>query len=73
MIKFGFNTLAMLTFGLGIRMELIQMQIARRPRAIQFRDKPAGIAVEEKTAPTSFGDILTSYKEKKVEFEDEND
>ncbi len=70
MITFGFNTLAMLTWGLGIRMALpFQAMLDRRPR-IEFRNKPAGIAVEEMTAPTSFGDILVGFGDKKVGFKD---
>lgn len=70
MITFGFNTLAMLTFGLGIRMPFIFQRAIKRPAVVEFRDKPAGIAVEEKTAPTSFGDISTEFWDKKVGFED---
>ncbi len=70
MITFGFNTLAMLTWGLGIRMTLIPPSILRKPAVIEFRDKPAGIAVEERTAATSFGDILMGFGDKEIGFKD---
>ena len=70
MITFGFNTIAMLTFGLGIRMPYGSFRVIEVPRAVSFRDKPAGFVAEEKTAPTSFGDISTEMRDKKVEFEE---
>ena len=70
MIKFGFNSLAMLTYGLGIRLPwIIEEQVRRRPR-IEFRNKPPGIAVEEKTGPTSFEDGSLGFKDKSIGFED---
>ena len=62
MITMGFNTLAMLTFGLGIRMPWgITPLISRHPK-IEFRDKPPGIAVEDKTGPASFEDRTLDFK-----------
>lgn len=70
MITFGFNTLAMLTYGLGIRMPWPREQVARRPRIIEFRDKPPGIAIEEKTGPTSFEDGTLEFRDARIRFED---
>ena len=70
MITLGFNTLAMLTWGLGIRMPFAQVVIGRKPQKVEFRDKPAGIVAEDKSVPTSFDDILTSFRDKKIGFED---
>ena len=70
MITMGFNTLAMLTWGLGIRMPWVHIEVIRRPVAIEFRDKPPGIAVEEKTGPASFEDGSLGFKEKSIGFED---
>lgn len=70
MIKFGFNTLAMLTWGLGIRMPFRQIPVIRRPRKIEFRDKPPGIDVEEKTGPASFEDGTLDFKDESIGFED---
>ena len=71
MITFGFNTLAMLTFGLGIRMHHVRMQVVKAPVQITFRDKPPGIAIEEKTGPTSFEDGTLDFGDATIRFEDE--
>jgi len=71
MITMGFNTLAMLTWGLGIRMPWRRVQYIERPREIEFRDKPLGIAVEDKTGPTSFEDGSLDFEDASVKFEDE--
>ena len=64
MIKFGFNTLAMLTYGLGIRMPWsILPEISRRPK-IEFRNKPPGIDVEDVTGPISFEDETIKIEDK---------
>lgn len=70
MIKFGFNTLAMLTFGLGIALPWVYRTVIRRPERVQFRDKPPGITVEEKTGPTSFEDETFDFRDRRIEFED---
>ena len=70
MITFGFNTLAMLTFGLGIRMPWVYQEVIRRLIKIEFRDKPLGIAVEEKTGPASFEDGSLGFKDESIGFED---
>ncbi len=64
MIKFGFNTLAMLTYGLGIRMPWPRQEEPSRMPRIVFKDKPVGIDVEEKTGPTSFEDENIRFKDK---------
>ena len=71
MITMGFNTLAMLTWGLGIRMPWAREQVISRPLKIEFRDKPPGIDVEEKTGPASFDDTSFGFKDKNIRFEDE--
>ena len=48
MIKFGFNTLAMLTYGLGIRIPWAGGQVLHVPVKIEFKDKPPGIVAEDK-------------------------
>lgn len=70
MITMGFNTLAMLTWGLGIRMPWAHPDIIRRARKIEFRDKPPGIAVEEITGPASFEEGTFGFEDKEVKFED---
>ena len=70
MIQFGFNKLAMLTFGLGKRMHHVGIQVIEAPVIITFRDKPLGIAVEEKTGPASFEDGTQEFKDKSIGFED---
>lgn len=64
MIKFGFNTLAMITYGLGIRIPWGQFQRVPRKPKVEFRDKPPGIAVEEKTGPVSFEDESIRVEDK---------
>ena len=70
MIKFGFNTLAMLTYGLGIRMPWGVFQEVRRKPKIAFRNKPPGIAVEEKTGPASFEDVGVDFEDESIRFKD---
>lgn len=70
MIKMGFHTLAMLTFGLGIRMPWGGRPSIPELAVIEFRDKPAGIEVEEKTGPASFKEGTVLYKDTKVKFKD---
>lgn len=70
MIKFGFNTLAMLTYGLGIRMARPAMKVEPTPRVVEFRDKPAGFVAEDKGGPTSFDDVSTEFGDKKIEVKD---
>ena len=70
MITMGFNTLAMLTWGLGIRMHWpARVEVISKP-FITFKDKPPGIAAEDKTGPTSFEDGTFGFKDREVEFED---
>lgn len=70
MIKFGFNTIAMLTYGLGVRMPWpSRLRIRRRP-AVTFEDKPLGIAIEEKTAPVLFEEEEVELQDKDTEFKD---
>ncbi len=64
MIKFGFNTLAMLTYGLGKRMHHVHIQVIEAPIIITFRDKPLGIAVEDVTGPVSFDDETIKIKDR---------
>ena len=71
MIKMGFNTLAMLTYGLGVRLPWYAMQVGRKPKPqIEFRNKPVGIVAEDTTGPTSFSDGMVEFQKQKVEFED---
>ena len=64
MIKFGFNTLAMLTYGLGICIPWPHfVDIRRRPK-VEFRNKPPGIDVEEVTGPVSFEDESIRVEDK---------
>lgn len=70
MITFGFNTLAMLTWGLGIRMPWARIEVRRRPIKIEFRNKPPGIAVEETTGPASFEEGTFGFEDREVKFED---
>ena len=69
MIKFGFNTLAMLTYGLGIR-RLWAYPSVEAPIKIEFKNKPPGIAIEDKTGPTSFEDGSLSFADESIGFED---
>ena len=63
MIKFGFNTLAMLTEGLGIRMAWANAERPRSRTTFEFKDIPTGIEFEGK-------DMDIKFDEQKVEFED---
>lgn len=70
MIKFGFNTLAMLTYGLGIRMQWPSVVTIRRRPRVSFKNKPPGIAVEEKTGPTSFEDSSLEFEDTQIQIKD---
>lgn len=70
MIKFGFNTLAMLTFGLGVRMPWHHVNIPFPPvPVVEFRNKPPGVAVEDKTGQAAFADRKVEMETTEVEFE----
>lgn len=70
MIKFGFNTIAMLTYGLGIRMPWPRQEQPQVLGKVEFKDKPSGIEAEDKTGPTSFEDGSFGFKDENIEFED---
>lgn len=61
MITFGFNTLAMLTYGLGIGLPWggLETRYLRVFRLVGFVDKPSGVAIEE-TEGTAMGFEKTS-------------
>lgn len=67
MITFGFNTLAMLTYGLGIRMPWGQPQVFYKTAKISFENKPSGMAAEDSGAVSS-KDSSIGYEPKEVEF-----
>jgi len=71
LIKFGFNTLAMLTYGLGIRIPWPSgyEELMRIPKIV-FRNKPPGIAAEDKTGPASFEDRGLDFEDDSIKFED---
>ena len=70
MITFGFNTLAMLTYGLGNRMSWFVQQRIRPSIKIHFVDKPPGIDIEDKSVPTTFEDAELSFIEGEIRFKD---
>ena len=71
MIKFGFNTLAMLTYGLGIAYPLAEnpVIVISRPD-IQFVEKPTGIDLEGKEIPILFDDEEIVYRDEAIKFKD---
>lgn len=70
MITMGFNTIAMLTWGLGIRMPWFKVPVIKRRPKIEFRNKPPGIAAEDKTGPASFDDVSVGFEDEVIKFED---
>ena len=70
MIKFGFNTIAMLTEGLGINRPFIYSWMPHRRPKVEFADKPWGIDVVEKTSPVSFDKQEIEYAETEIDFKD---
>lgn len=68
MITFGFNTLAMLTYGLGITISSGSTRVYEHRPVISFQNKPLGIAAEDKGGPVSSRDSQVAYKQGEVRF-----
>ena len=70
MITFGLHTLAMLTWGLGIRMRLVKTQVLEMPPKIDFVDKPAGVEAEDITSGISFDESDIDFSDTDIRFKD---
>lgn len=70
MITYGLNTLAVITWGLGVSLPSQESKVIFPYPIVEFRDKPVGIAIEQDGIPTSFHDEEVSYPEVKIGFED---
>lgn len=70
MIKMGFNTLAMLTLGLGIRLPWPHSRLIFIRGVIDFVDKPSGIEAEDLDTGISYDRKTVSFEEKAVTFKE---
>lgn len=70
MIKMGFNTLAMLTLGLGIRLAWPRFRTIYIKGKIDFVDKPSGIEAVDLDTGISYDQKEVSFEEKAVTFKE---